>query len=226
MQCIWSTSFTIFVLLPKKEEAGRLCREKLAENEEAVSQGARGRAGGRRLWLRAACHGLQYVFLHSFLKTQSQTRCFFTTFTIKNWNFEVVYPVFDTSIWYWKDLWIYDIWERAYICILYTYIYARLHMCMYSTWPKWSRQSRFIWEGCTLTIAFEKPWKTQEGAVSISHLAWTLMDTSKTHPHILSHGLASGSLYLIHSALLFLENPPSADDSTSIFLCIPMTFTG
>jgi len=38
-----------FVLLPKKEEAGRLCREKLAENEEAVSQGARGRVGGRRL---------------------------------------------------------------------------------------------------------------------------------------------------------------------------------
>lgn len=118
MKCIFH-----FVLLPKKEEAGRLCREKLAENEEAVSQGARGRAGGRRLWLRAACHGLHYVFLHSFLKTQSQTRCFFTTFTTKNWNFEVVYPVFETSIWYWKDLWIYDIWERAsYICILYTYI--------------------------------------------------------------------------------------------------------
>lgn len=119
-----------FVLLPKKEEAGRLCREKLAENEEAVSQGARGRVGGRRLWLRAACHGLQYVFLHSFLKTQSQTRCFFTTFTIKNWNFEVVYPVFDTSIWYWKDLWIYDIWERAYIYIYVYCIRIYMHVCI------------------------------------------------------------------------------------------------
>ncbi len=99
---------------------------------------------------------------------------FLTTFTIRSWNFEVVYSVFDRSIWHWKHSWI---------CILYMCVC--FHMCMYSTWPKCLRlqDSRALFGSAALwRLHLKDHERPKDGVVSISHLAWT----HPKHPHILS----------------------------------------